>query len=215
MKKIPILLIAGILLCMAACGGGNKSQEKLAVADTISDDTVKEIVTIGAPGLINDSTYMGIITEVATMNKLMLYRPSEMNDTVTFAVSDSVDKINFHGLIAGSPCQVVFTGKIDDEPIATYIETPKTYANAIGRWSCDNPDSPGQKTGFELKPMGKVVLNKMLKYNIVSWSLFNDEVGELTFTIDNDGETEEIKATIMDGAKTLTIEHDNKVYTKE
>lgn len=216
MKKLIFLFAAIVAFGMAACG--DKTEANAEGADT-ADTIIEEVAvsSIGAPGLVDDSTFIGIIGEGTSMHNLVLISSSDDGqDTTTFIMGEGVDKTNLHDIIEGSPCQVVFTGSLTDKPRITYIETPLTYKNAIGKWTCDDPDNAGKKMSFELLPMGKVELTNWRKARILSWSLYNDDTKEITLVVaKNDGEEEEVNATILEGDKTLTIENDPGVYVKE
>ncbi len=217
MKKLTFFLLAAAVIGLTACGGMTLGNSNDVDSDTIFNEADLEVADdYGAPGLIGDSTFVGIIGDGSTMHNLVLYSYSEEgNDTVTFIIDeDSVDKTNCHGIIEGSLCQVEFSGELDKKPKVTYIETPKTYADAIGRWTCDDPENPGKKIGVELRTKGIAVgiNNKYLP--VKAWKLFNDEAEEITLVIDKGDVEEELKASIMEG-KNLTIENDSKVYVKE
>lgn len=215
MKKLAYLLTVMAVIGMSACGGmvgGNSSDVD---SDTIlSEEDLVVAGDEGAPGLIGDSTFVGIIGDGSSMHNLVLYCYGEENDTVTFIINeDDVDKSNCHGIIEGSLCQVDFTGRIDEKPRVTYIETPKTYADAIGKWTTDDPEHPGKKIGLELRTKGIASAINNPNFPVKEWKLFNDEAGEITLVVAKNG-GEEVKASISDG-KTLTIENDTKVYVKE
>lgn len=216
MKKLLFILVTATSFSMTACGDMTSSKTETADSDTVLLEEVGMASDYGAPGVVDDSTFIGIIGEGSSMHSLeLLSYTDEGCDTTTFILGDDADKTNLHDIIEGSPCQVVFTGELSEKPRITYIETPVTYKNAIGKWSCDDPNVAGKKMSFELLPMGKVELTNWRKGRILSWSIFNDETGEITLVISKNDQNEEINARILEGAKTLTIDNDQSVYVKE
>lgn len=220
MKKLVFLFASVALLSLTACFDGKTEKNQSGQdTDSLTDEDLKRVTTIVAPGLSGDSSFVGIICEGSSQNVLKLYSTNEdgENDTVTFLMDDDTDKTNCHGIIEGGPCEVVFSGDLEEKPKVTYIETYATYANAIGKWVYEGPSeedgNKGEKVGFELKAMGKANSN-VPKFNAVAWQMYDDRARTLFISISKKGEIDDITAQISEDGKTITVEGDARVYTK-
>ncbi|MCF0202348.1 MAG: hypothetical protein HUK08_03190 [Bacteroidaceae bacterium] len=200
--------ISALLSCGNKTNQETEGQDSLTAEDFIPNDS-------DAPGLINDSTFIGIIDGVGTTtHSIVLISTGEDPDTVAFNVDDETDQTNCHAILEGSPCQIVFKGDINDDPVATYIETPKTYDDAIGRWTAEDPMS-GKPICIELNVCGEIKVKGLKDLRAVSWKIANDDLGEITIvTKGYEGEDVDVKATIAKDGKTLALENDNNVYVK-
>lgn len=217
MKKLVFLFASVAVLGLTACFGDKTGKNESGQdTDSLTDEDLKRVTTNVAPGLCGDSSFVGIICEGSSQNVLKLYwtNEDEENDTVTFLMDDDTDKTNCHGIIEGGPCEVVFSGDLKDKPKVTYVETYATYANAIGRWYYDDPKEEGKKIGFEFKAMGKATSN-VPKFNAVAWQMYDDRARTLFVTVSKNGTLDDITAQISEDGKTITIEGDARVYTKE
>jgi len=219
MKKLVYFLASVAILGVAACDGTGKTDANKNGQDTdsLTEEDLKVVEVFSAPGLEGDSSFMGIIGDGSNQNTLVLYSTNEGGtDTTKFYLDDDADKSNYHGLIEGSLCRVEFSGDLKDKPKITYIETPATYANAIGRWTCDDPDNKGKKVGFEIKSKDKISPIGSLKINPLAWHMYNDDERTIFITVQKKEGSDDIVAQLSEDGKTIILQNgDNKVYVKE
>ncbi len=214
MKKLVFLFVSATLFAFVACDGG-KTEKNLSDQDTdsLTEEDLKIANTNVAPGLLGDSTYVGIICQGTSQNILVLCSANEEGerDTLTFLMDDDTDKTNCHGIIEGGTCEVIFSGELKEKPKVTYVETYATYANAIGRWTYTDQDE--KPIGLELKSQGKAFSN-IPKFKVVAWQMYDDNARSIFLTISKDGAFDDVTAQLSEDGKTLTIEGDSRVYTK-
>lgn len=216
MKKLVFLLASVAVFGFTACNGG-MTEKNVSDQDTdsLTDADLKIANTNVAPGLVGDSAYVGIICEGTSQNVLVLCSANEEGerDTLTFLMDDDTDKTNCHGIIEGGTCEVIFNGELKEKPKVTYVETYATYANAIGRWSYTDPEE-NKKIGFELKAQGKATSN-VPKLKAVAWQMYDDNARSIFITISKGDAIDDITAQLSEDGKTITVEGDSRVYTKE
>lgn len=217
MKKLVFLFAAIAMFGLSACDGG-KTEKNLSNQDTdsLTEEDLKIANTNVAPGLLGDSTYVGIICQGTSQNVLVLCSANEEGerDTLTFLMDDDTDKTNCHGIIEGGTCEVIFSGELKEKPKVTYVETYATYANAIGRWIYTDPNETEKPIGLELKSQGKAFSN-IPGFKVVAWQMYDDNARSIFLTISKNGAFDDVTAQLSEDGKTLTIEGDARVYTKE
>lgn len=218
MKKLLFFFASVAMLGVASCDGNGKTGANTGGQDTdsLTEEDLKVVDSNVAPGLVGDSSFVGIICDGTSQNVLVMYSTNSdgEKDTTTFILSDDADKSNFHGIVEGAPCEVVFSGDLKDKPKVTCIETYATYTNAIGRWTCEDPENKDKKIGVEFLPKGKASSN-MARFKAIAWQMYDDRARTIFITVDNKGVLDDVTAQISEDGKTLTIERDAKVYTKE
>lgn len=218
MKNLLLFFASFALVGIASCDGignikGNTSGQD---TDSLTEEDLKIAETNVAPGLIGDSSFVGIICAGSNETNLVLCSKDEdgETDTVKFVVDADVDKSNFNGLVEGGPCEVVFSGDLKETPKATYIETYATYTNAVGRWFYVDAENSDKKVGFEFMPKGKA--NSFnTKYQTVAWQMYDDRSRTIFITVNRNGISDDITGQLSEDGKTLTVAGDARVFTKD